>query len=205
MTLPQKINFLRKLGFQLESLRKNELSNWAEKAGNENRWFTPDAVEMAISGITQMLNKEVLEKWLKPYSFKKSGKRIGIIMAGNIPMVGFHDLLCVLISGHVAVIKLSSQDKVLIPFITQLLIAIEPQFEPQIKYVTKLENIDAVIATGSNNSARYFKQYFGTQPHIIRKNRTSCAVLTGKETDEDIIALGKDIFSYFGLGCRNVS
>ncbi|MCF6352378.1 MAG: acyl-CoA reductase [Cyclobacteriaceae bacterium] len=205
MLLLQRVNALSKLGLELSTLPKDTLANWADKAGNENRWFTPDAVEMAVGGIALMLRKKALEQWVTPYSFKNSNKRIGIIMAGNIPMVGFHDLLSVLISGHIAHIKLSSQDKVLVPLITEMLISIEPQFELQIKYIDKLENIDAIIATGSDNSARYFKQYFGKYPHIIRKNRTSCAVLTGKETDEDIIALGKDIFSYFGLGCRNVS
>lgn len=205
MTLSQRIKALSLLGEKLSLLPKGELNNWADKAGNENRWFTPEAVEMAITGIVKILKKDALQEWVKPYSFKSEDQRIGIVMAGNIPMVGFHDLLSVLISGNIAMIKLSSQDKVLIPLITDMMTAIEPQFEDQIQYVPKLENMDGVIATGSDNSARYFKQYFGQQPNIIRKNRTSCAVLTGKETEEEIIALGKDIFSYYGLGCRNVS
>ncbi len=205
MDLSKKINALSQWGEQLENLPKEKLEEWAAKAGNENRWFTQEAVELAINGIVKMLRKEALEGWVKPYSFNESNKRIGIVMAGNIPLVGFHDLLCVLISGHTAIVKLGSQDKVLIPLLTKLLISIEPQFKDQIQFVEKLDKTDAVIATGSDNSARYFKQYFGQQPHIIRKNRTSCAVLTGKETDEDIIALGKDIFTYYGLGCRNVS
>lgn len=205
MTLSQRIEALHKLGSTLENLPKEDLNNWSSKAGNENRWFTPETVALAILGITKMLQKKSLEKWVKPYAFNNSNKRVGIVMAGNIPLVGFHDLLSVLISGHTAVIKLSSQDKVLMPLVTNLLCAIEPKLGPQIQYVDKLEKIDAVIATGSDNSARYFKQYFGKQPHIIRKNRTSCAVLTGKESDEEIIALGRDIFTYFGLGCRNVS
>ncbi len=205
MTLSQRINALALLGKQLKTLPKQALAHWADKAGNENRWFTPKAVEMAVNGIIKMLDKEALENWANTYSFTATNKRIGIIMAGNIPMVGFHDLLSVLISGNTALIKLSSQDKVLLPLVTDLLVAIEPQLKPRINYINKLENSDAVIATGSDNSARYFKQYFGNQPHIIRKNRISCAVLTGKETSEELLNLGKDIFSYFGLGCRNVS
>ncbi len=205
MTLLQRIEALSQLGKQLEALPKEEILDWSWKAGNENRWFTPEAVEMAITGIAKMLDKDALEKWVNDYTISNSNKRIGIVMAGNIPLVGFHDLLSVLISRHTALIKLSSQDKVLMPLVTQLLISIAPNLKSQIKYVDKLENMDAVIATGSDNSARYFKQYFGKQPNIIRKNRTSCAVLTGSETDEEILALGEDIFTYFGLGCRNVS
>ncbi len=205
MLLLQRINALSQLGKQLETLPKEELKQWAAKAGNENRWFTPEPVKMAINGIVKMLTKEALTSWVEPYRFNDTRKRIGIVMAGNIPMVGFHDLLSVLITGNIAHIKLSSQDKVLLPLVTDVLIGIEPKFKTQINYITKLENADAVIATGSDNSARYFKQYFGKHPHVIRKNRTSCAVLTGNESDEEIVDLGKDIFSYFGLGCRNVS
>ncbi len=201
----QRIKALSQLGRTLENLSKQELRHWADKAGNENRWFTQESVEMAVVGIAKMLKKEALESWVTSYAFKNENKRIGIVMAGNIPLVGFHDLLSVLISGNKAIIKLSSQDKVLMPLLTEMLVSIEPQLKNQIEYISKLENIEAVIATGSDNSARYFKQYFGKQPHIIRKNRTSCAVLTGNESDTEIVALGKDIFSYFGLGCRNVS
>ena len=205
MTLPKTIEALSKLGEALKEIPETTLASWADLAANENRWFTKEAVQMSISGIIKMLQKKMLEQWVKPYLFANSNKRVGIIMAGNIPMVGFHDLLSVLISGNTAIIKLSSQDKVLLPKVTNLLISIEPKFENQIKYVTKLETLDAVIATGSDNSARYFKQYFSKQPNIIRKNRTSCAILTGNESNEELLALGKDIFSFFGLGCRNVS
>ena len=205
MTLTQRIEALSKLGKALGSLTKNELLSWVDLAGNENLWFTQDAIEMALNGISKMLQKDKLELWVKSYLFTNTTKRVGIVMAGNIPMVGFHDLLSVVISNHTAVIKLSSQDKVLLPKVTDLLFTIEPKFKSQIAYVAKLETLDAVIATGSDNSARYFKQYFRKQPNIIRKNRTSCAVLTGNESDEELLALGKDIFSFFGLGCRNVS
>lgn len=205
MALSQRIEAFAKLGKAIEKLPSDQLNEWVEEAANENRWFTPDSVQMALEGLTKMLKKEALENWIKPYSFNEGGKQVGIVMAGNIPLVGFHDLLCVLISGHLAFIKLSSQDSKLLPKLTDLLISIEPVFGDLIHYVTQLKNKDAVIATGSDNSARYFKQYFSNQPNIIRKNRISCAVLTGKETEEDIVALGKDIFSYYGLGCRNVS
>ena len=205
MNLLERIEALNELGNELNNLSKQELNEWADKAGNENRWFTEEAVGMAVHGLSKMLQKDSLDRWVENYIFENTPKKIGIVMAGNIPAVGFHDLLSVLISGNIALIKLSSQDKILIPMVTDLLIAIEPQFEAQIQYVAKLENMDGVIATGSDNSARYFKQYFGQQPNIIRKNRTSCAVLTGKESDDEIMALGKDIFTYYGLGCRNVS
>jgi hypothetical protein len=126
-------------------------------------------------------------------------------MAGNIPLVGFHDFLSVLIAGHVAVIKLSSKDTVLLRWLIGLLLEIAPAFKDQIDIAERLQNFDAVIATGSDNSSRYFEYYFGKYPHIIRKNRTSVAILTGKETPEQIAVLGNDVFSYFGLGCRNVS
>lgn len=132
-------------------------------------------------------------------------KSIGLILAGNIPMVGFHDVLSVLLSGHRALIKPASDDRILLPFLLGILAEIEPRFSDAIRLVDKLENPDAVIATGSNNSARYFEYYFGKYPHIIRKNRTSVAILSGNETDEELVRLGSDIFSYFGLGCRNVS
>lgn len=205
MTLSQRIESFNKLGETLENLPNDTLSNWAQIAGNENRWFTPENVIMSIDGIVKMLEKEALESWISTYSLGEGSKRIGIVMAGNIPLVGFHDLLSVLMSGHSAYIKLSSQDSKLLPLITDLLVSIDPGFKEYIHFVPQLKDMDSVIATGSDNSARYFKQYFSNQPNIIRKNRTSCAVLTGEETEREILALGKDIFAYYGLGCRNVS
>src|SRR5690606_23384500 len=131
---------------------------------------------------------------------------VAIIMAGNIPMVGFHDLLCVLISGHKATIKLSSNDKILLPHVLKLLTTINPDFESDLEIIEgKLTKYDAVIATGSDNSGRYFESYFGHVPNIIRKNRTSIAILDGSESEAEMKLLGDDIFRYFGLGCRNVS
>lgn len=205
MTLSQRIETFIRLGETIKKLPQSTIEEWADLAGNENRWFTTENVKMALEGIEKMLQKDALENWIAPYTFSNETKRVGIVMAGNIPLVGFHDLLSVLMSGHSAYIKLSSQDSKLLPLITDLLISIEPKFKEQIFYIPQLKDMDAVIATGSNNSARYFKQYFGKQPNIIRKNRTSCAIVTGNESDEELIELGKDIFSYYGLGCRNVS
>lgn len=180
-----------------------------EQAYFQNGWFTKENVIKAFSEIADMLHKQQIEKWLQHYpveKFNKTSKNIGIIMAGNIPMVGFHDLLCVLISGNKAIIRLSSQDKILIPLITDILIYLEPEFKNYIFYTdTPFKSIDAIIATGSNNSARYFEYYFGKYPHIIRKNRNSVAILDGSECENDLHNLGSDIFTYFGLGCRNVS
>ncbi len=175
-----------------------------------NGWFTEDNVRKAIGAIADSLNEEMFVEWLSHYinisSDNKQSKKVAVIMAGNIPAVGFHDMLCVLLSGNKFVGKLSSDDKMLLPAIAKILIAIEPQFEKYIEFTEgQLKNIDAVIATGSNNSARYFEYYFGKYPHIIRKNRNSVAVLTGNESKEELKLLGKDIFQYFGLGCRNVS
>ncbi|MGE0562342.1 MAG: acyl-CoA reductase [Flavobacteriales bacterium] len=172
-----------------------------------NGWFTPDNVAFAVESIAKMLKKEDLNKWLNNYTITENinPKRVGVVMAGNIPLVGFHDFLSVLITGNVLVAKTSKEDNLLIKKIAEILITIEPGFKNKIVFTDKLENFDAVIATGSNNTARYFEFYFGKYPNIIRKNRNSVALLTGNETTIDIINLGKDIFQYFGLGCRNVS
>ncbi|MBC7998991.1 MAG: pallilysin-related adhesin [Leptolyngbya sp.] len=185
----------------------DKLESWCFAAKSENPWFTPDSVKKAIAGITHFLNESALVNWTQAYNFVTiNQKRVAIVMAGNVPMVGFHDLLCVLISGHHAIIKLSSKDGILVKNLLQELIAIAPDFENRYSIIDgPLKNFDAVIATGSDNSARYFHHYFGKYAHIIRKNRTSCAVLTGRESKEDISKLGEDVFSYFGLGCRNVS
>lgn len=184
--------------------RLSELINTAHQY---NAWFTPQSVAMAVNAISRMLEKDKLDKWLAntPPDETQTMKSIGLILAGNIPIVGFHDILSVLISGHKALIKLSSQDKKLIPYILDRLIEIEPGFEQQVNYIERLKDFDAVIATGSNNTSRYFDYYFSKVPHIIRKNRNSVAILNGQETSNELRALGQDIFDYFGLGCRNVS
>jgi hypothetical protein len=172
-----------------------------------NGWFTENNIQFAFKSWEDSLLKDNLLKWSSRYEMDKSPNlSIAMVLAGNIPLVGFHDFLSVLISGNQVVAKLSSNDKLLLPYLTKYLIAIEPEFEGKIAFTEeKLENFDAVIATGSNNTARYFEYYFGKYPNIIRKNRNSVTVLTGNETREELIHLSNDIFRYFGLGCRNVS
>lgn len=174
---------------------------------SHNGWFTRENVLFAIESWAEALQEASLNQWLSRYDFSAlQPKTVGLVLAGNIPLVGFHDFLSVLISGHKVVLKTSSSDQQLLPFLANYLIAIQPKFEEYITFTDgKLENFDAVIATGSNNTARYFEYYFKNKPSIIRKNRNSVAVLTGEETSEQMIALGEDIFRYFGLGCRNVS
>ncbi len=172
-----------------------------------NGWFTEENIHFACKSWSDALSEENIKQWLSKYQFRnKSSKTIALIMAGNIPLVGFHDFLSVLISGNKVLVKLSSNDKQLLPFLSKYLIAIESEFKNYISFTEeKLTGFDAVIATGSNNSARYFDYYFGKYPNIIRKNRNSVAVLTGHETPKQLESLAKDIFRYFGLGCRNVS
>ncbi len=175
------------------------------RAGAKNAWFTESNIRQAISAYANALDPVAIDQWLSKYTVNKEAKVIGLILAGNIPLVGFHDVIAVLASGNYALIKLSSQDDVLVPHILNRLTEINPVFSERIRYADRLENFDAVIATGSNNTSRYFEYYFGKYPHIIRRNRNSVAVLTGMEKPEELKALGKDIFDYFGLGCRNVS
>ena len=188
--------------------------NWSQKldetitlAGHKNGWFTRENVVFALKSWGALLTEEKLSAWLKEYDLSQNRfKNVALIMAGNIPLVGFHDFLSVLITGNKAIVKLSSNDDVLFSFIEDYLISIEPKFEDLILLSdSKIRGFDAVIATGSNNTARYFEYYFGKGPHIIRKNRNSIAVLTGKESTEQLQALGEDIFRYYGLGCRSVS
>jgi len=175
-------------------------------AKHKNGWFTAHEVQKAIIANGKMLNEIDLTNWLSEYEiYQTIIKKIGLILAGNLPLVGFHDILAVLLTGNIALIKLSSQDDNLIPFLLKKLAEIEPAFENQIKFVDRLVDFNAVIATGSNNSSRYFDYYFSKVPNIIRKNRNSIALLSGSETKEELNLLGKDIFDYYGLGCRNVS
>jgi hypothetical protein len=174
---------------------------------SHNGWFTPEQVFFSIQSWAKALTKESLDQWLSNYDFSQiEPKKVALILAGNIPLVGFHDFLSVLITGHTVLIKTSSNDQHLLPFMANYLIAFESGFANKIEFVEgKLENFDAVIATGSNNTARYFEYYFKDKPSIIRKNRNSIAVLNGEETAAQLTALGEDIFRYFGLGCRSIS
>jgi len=212
MTLAQRIDAFNELGKLIrQGLDEKHEAFETEivKAKVHNPWFAPRFTRIALYAIADLLTKENLQKWVSAYPeeyFADSNIKVGVIMAGNIPLVGFHDFLSVLISGKVFKGKLSSQDEHLLPFLAGKLIGIEPAFEHKIEFVPHLlKDFDAVIATGSNNSARYFDYYFGKYPHIIRHNRNSVAVLQGEETKEQLQLLADDIFLYFGLGCRSVS
>lgn len=181
------------------------LDKVVEIAFTYNNWFIPKFVNDAIINLGNFLKEEELVKFCTPVN-DKDPKTIALICAGNIPLVCFHDVLCILLTGNKALIKLSSDDNVLLPFFLKLLVHYEPLFEKQILFADgKLSNFDAVIATGSDNTASHLHYYFSKYPNIIRKSRTSVAILTGLETKDDLKNLGTDIFQYFGLGCRNVS
>lgn len=177
------------------------------RAKSRNGWFTHESVLNALDGWANLLNEDSLKSWLAGYDMSSNNpKEVAIITAGNIPLVGFHDLLSTLITGNRAVVKCSSNDNILLPYIVDQLIEMEPSFKEKIQFIEGfLENFDAVIATGSNNTARYFEYYFGKKPHIIRKNRNSVAVLSGRESSQQLELLGEDVFRYYGLGCRSVS
>jgi hypothetical protein len=170
----------------------------------ENPWFTIENQRFALQQWADLLTEENIGSWLKAYQISKISKRVGLILAGNIPLVGFHDVISVVLGNHIPVIKLSSKDKYMIPFLLKKWNEFSEDNVP-FEFVERLENFDAVIATGSNNTARYLEYYFKNHLHIIRKNRTSVAVLKGDETEDELKLLAEDIFRYFGLGCRNVT
>lgn len=183
-----------------EDLEKSEFEEVIRHAFIHNGWFCEQFVRSALMGIASWLRKDVLENFIAGYAFTEMPKRIAVIAAGNIPAVGFHDIMCVLLSGNKAVCKLSSKDEVLLPFLFGKFFKDEVVFEKSI-----IAGFDAVIATGSNNSALHFESYFGKYPHIIRHNRHSVAVLSGNESKEDLAGLAEDMLLYAGLGCRSVS
>jgi hypothetical protein len=205
--LSDRILAFIRLGNRLSDLEGDEKQTLFQQAQNQNAWFTPQSLEQSLKGIQVLLDAHALEKWVSHYSFSEldQPQQIGLMLAGNIPAVGFHDILAVLIAGHSACIKLSSQDSALPLWLLAQLNAIEPRFSDRIHLEELLKNKQAYIATGSDNSARYFNYYFGKYPHLIRSNRTSVAILQGDESTTEMQALGHDIFDYFGLGCRNVS
>ncbi|MBT1703410.1 acyl-CoA reductase [Chryseosolibacter indicus] len=206
MNSKDRITAFEKLGNYLLAIDKAELEWISSKAVNENSWFANESVSTAIEALSTVLTRRNLEEWLSPYKLQENTtKTIAVVMAGNIPLVGFHDLLSILITGNRILIKPSSKDSVLLKFVINKLLEIEPRFRESISFTEQLKNFDAVIATGSDNSSRYFEYYFSKYPHIIRKNRSSCALLTGFENEQELYDLGKDVFTYFGLGCRNVS
>lgn len=223
MTIEKRIEAFAKLGeflaqFQPEKIIKNDdvmmndmffdsFNMQIKRASEFNGWFTNDNVLTAFSKWSKLLTINNLTKWTSSYNLNSiDNKTIGVIMAGNIPLVGFHDFLVVLISGHHLIVKQSSSDSYFLPLIAKYLEYTTPEFKGVISFTNdKLTGFDAVIATGSNNTARYFDYYFGKYPSIIRRNRNSVAILTGNESEDDLRNLGEDIFRYFGLGCRSVS
>lgn len=177
-----------------------------ERAVQGNQWFTSAQIEVAVKNIvTNFLQADKLNLWLENYPEPAEAKIVGITMAGNIPLVGFHDFLCGYLSGHQMRLKLSSKDQILLIHLVQKLSEWDASITEQVQLTDNLRDCDAYIATGSNNTARYFEQYFARFPHVIRRNRTSVAVLDGTETKEELAALAEDVFLYFGLGCRNVT
>ncbi|MBC9797075.1 acyl-CoA reductase [Sinomicrobium weinanense] len=206
------IQFSDKENNKREGVEHNELfydgfCHQLQLAREHNGWFTKDNLAFALGQWSRALSRENLTHWLSAYKTSPaSSKRVAVIMAGNIPLVGFHDFMSVLLCGHSVIVKQSSNDRHLLPYLAKYLEYAEPSFKGKIAFTEdKLEEFDAVIATGSDNTSRYFEYYFSKKPNIIRKNRNSVAVITGKETEEQLAALGEDIFRYFGLGCRNVS
>jgi hypothetical protein len=206
MIIEERIQAFVQLGEYIKRLPEEKFKTLAESIRIENQWFTEANLRMTVSGILKFLDEGNLFGWISGYSLRsRSPKIIATILAGNIPAVGFHDLLCVLLNGDSALIKLSSKDTVLLKFLLEKLTEINSVFSSKIQYAERLKGFDAVIATGSDNTSRYFEYYFGKYPHIIRKNRTSVAILDGTENENDLAQLGTDVFGYFGLGCRNVS
>ena len=206
MTQSERLAAFVALGQRLNTVAADELTALAARARNQNAWFDAPSVTAAVAGIAHLLTEEPLRRWAGRYPPEPATVRqVGVVMAGNIPLVGFHDLLCVLLSGHILLAKLSADDTALMTWLMEELLTLEPRFADSIKVVPRLNAADAFIATGSDNTARYFEYYFGKRPHLIRRNRTSVAVLTGHETSSELALLAPDIFQYYGLGCRNVS
>jgi len=205
-SLHHRLNALSKLGDYIRS--KHELLDaYVQRSSHHNGWFTIENQWRMLDAIAaDYLDLEKLEKWVSLNTFEKSkaGKKVGLVLAGNIPLVGFHDWLSVLASGNEAQVKLSDKDPFVLPHLAQQLEKIDPSFVGKTRFVERLKDYDAVIATGSDNTTRYFKQYFGHVPHIIRGNRTSVAVIHGSENEEELRGLADDVFAYFGLGCRSV-
>lgn len=201
----QRIALLAKLGeYMLSNAPEWEQSKY--RAINANAWFTIEHINLAVENIAnQFLQKEKLHNWMAGYKLPKQIRKVGIVMAGNIPLVGFHDFLCGFMSSHKIFLKLSSKDDVLLKHLLLKLGEWQPAVPEQVVIAERLNDCDAYIATGSNNTARYFEQYFGKYPNVIRKNRTSVAILDGTETDEELELLADDVYLYYGLGCRNVT
>jgi len=209
MNLEARIQAFTKLGEYLKTDIYQEAEEQLHLAKVLNPWFTKENIEKALNAWHEQLKVDMLTAWLNPYKLEvvASPRKVLIIMAGNIPLVGFHDFLTVLISGHKVVVKMSSTDNVLLKVLIEKLLSIAPEFKESISFIDDVKNrkFDGVIATGSDNSAQYFEYYFKEAKKIIRKNRRSVALLDGSESAMELKGLADDVFSYFGLGCRNVS
>ncbi len=211
--IQQRIQSISQLGaFLTEALKSTgatslALSTILDQAMAQNRWFTHESMRQALSYWAEQLSPQSLSQWVDHYEMKEaSPKRVLLILAGNIPLVGFHDVLCTYLSGHISVIKASQKDSVLLSYLLQQLTEIDPQSRSLVDWTTNTTtNFEAVIATGSTNSSRYFDYYFNKYPHIIRRNRNSLAYLEQSERQEHLKLLCNDVFDYFGLGCRNVT
>ena len=189
--------------------KEEEWMEAREKAFEQNRWFIPEFISLSVESIAQnYLRAEAINELIRNYNISSTNqkpRKVGIVMAGNIPLVGFHDFLCVFLTGHIAVIKPSSKDDVLIKHLVKKLIEWDAEVDSWVQFGEQLKGCDAYIATGSNNSSRYFEYYFKKYPNIIRRNRTSAAIITGNESKEELEKLADDVYQYFGLGCRNVT
>ncbi len=207
MNLKNRIELLQKLKAYITE-NGEDWQVTKSRATAQNGWFTPEFIELATANIcTRFLDMKDIMQWADHYHLDDNvgGKNVGIVMAGNIPLVGFHDFLCVFISGHRQTIKLSSKDDVLLKHLVGKMYEWDEACSSRVLFADMLKGCDAYIATGSNNSARYFEQYFSKYPHIIRRNRTSVAILTGEESAAELEKLADDVHLYFGLGCRNVT
>lgn len=208
MNLQERKEILVRLGNYLQAADE-DWQRATKKASAENAWFTPEFIALSVNNISrQFLTEQSLQDLIDRYSIPSdnpSPKKVGIVMAGNIPLVGFHDLLCTFLTGHYAVIKLSSKDAVLMRFVVTKLIEWNAAAAPYFTFGEMLKGCDVYIATGSNNTSNYFEFYFAKYPHIIRKNRTSVALLTGQESAVELEQLADDVYQFFGLGCRNVT
>ena len=214
MNIEKQISGLCKLSTYIKEFIEKNPANFTEdderfssilrKSENENSWFTIENQKISLNQWADLLTEKNIKNWLAEYQIARAPKKVGLILAGNIPLVGFHDVISVILSQHIPIIKLSSKDKTMLPF----LLSKWNEFSEdnlQYEFAERLKDFDAVVATGSNNTARYLEYYFKDSLNIIRKNRTSVAVLKGDETVEELQLLAEDIFRYFGLGCRNVT
>lgn len=208
MRLSERIDLLEELKQWIQQENNLVLDAGVQQAYIQNPWFTPENIRKSLFAIcTEYLSADKLSEWLQHYDIKENvvPKKVGLIMAGNIPLVGWHDLLCTFLAGHKSLIKSSSKDEVLVKVMLDQMVRLNKESEAYFEVVDQLTGFDAVIATGGDTAATHFEYYFSRYPHIIRKNRNSVAILDGQETEAELSALASDIFDYFGLGCRSVS